>query len=168
MEKRSVVRARIGLLPSPLRRAVLAFFGPALDLPDDAKIWPLLREMLKQLHLFSPVHAVLFAALGPLIARTIPLSATCEPRMVHLARLILLTLYEVTGVPLLTLASGLAVRRYFRDPYTRHAATIALVMMMLTFVAINASALASFLKMDPRMSAFAVSVVRCAFGAPAP
>lgn len=137
--------------------------GPALDLPDDAKVRPLIVGTLKQAHLFAPFHALLFAALGGFLIRWVPVSAACEAQTAGLARLTLFSLYEILGVPLLTLAAGLASRKRFRDPYTAHAARVALVLMTLTFAGIAFSAAASFRRQDPRLRRFGVEVLRCAY-----
>ena len=163
MTSNSAIRARLERLPPFLRRAVSAVFGPALDLPDDAKAWPLIRDMLKQLHLFAPVHMVFFAALGLPVARLIPASAACDPKVVQLARITFLVLYEILGVPLLTMLSAFAVRRRFRDPYTRHSAKISLILLMTVFAGVLWSAAAAFMREDARMREFGVQVLRCAY-----
>lgn len=159
----SALRAKLDRLPPPAARAVRAVFGPALELPDDAKAWPLIRGMLGQVHLFAPVHMVVFAALGLAVARNIPLSAACDPKVLQLARLTVLVLYEILAVPLLTLLSAFAVRRRFRDPYTRHSAKVALVLLMTVFAAVISSGAAAFLREDARMRHFGGEVLRCAY-----
>ena len=119
--------------------------------------------LLKQLHLFAPVHAVLFAAFGAALLPRIPLSAACEPRILGLARLTALALYEIFGVPLLTLAAAFAVRRRFRDPAAARAARVALVLLMAVFAWTAYSAAAAFLRQDARLRGFGVEVLRCAY-----
>lgn len=168
MISNSALRARIDRLPSLPRRAARAALGPALDLPDDAKTGPLLLGVLKQLHLFAPVHALAFAVIGGVAMRRLPVSSACDPQIAGLARLSVFALYEILGVPLLTLAAAFAVRRRFRDPYTLHAARVALVLLTAVFAWIGWSAASSFLKEDARLRAFGVEVVRCAFDGTAP
>ena len=157
----SELRAKIDRMPPLARRAARAVIGPALELPDEAKAGPMLLRTLKQAHLFAPVHAVLFAALGAALLRRIPVSAGCEPGLAGLARLTLFTVYEILGVPLLTLAAAFAVRRRFRDPYTRHAARVALVLITAAFGGIAWSAAWSFRPWDARTRGFAVEILRC-------
>jgi hypothetical protein len=159
----STLRARLDRLPPFAARAVRAVFGPALELPDDAKAWPLIRDMLKQLHLFAPVHMVFLAALGLAVARLIPVSAACDPKVIQLARITFLVLYEILGVPLLTGLAAFAVRRRFRDPYTRHSAKVSLILLMTVFAGVLWSAAAAFMREDARMRDFGVQVLRCAY-----
>ena len=159
----SKLRANLDRLPPFAARAARAVFGPALDLPDDTKPWPLIREMLKQVHLFAPVHTVLFAVLGLPLARLIPVCAACDPKVVEVARLTFLVLYEVLAVPVLTLLSAFAVRRRFRDPYTRHSAKIALVLLMTVFAGVIWSAAAAFMRQDASLRGFGGEVLRCAY-----
>lgn len=163
MTRNSALRARLDRLPSLPRRAALALLGPALDLPDDARAGPLILGTLKQAHLFAPVHAVLFAALGAAFMGRIPVSAACEPQIAGLARMSLFALYEIIGVPLLTLAAAFAVRRRFRDPYAAHAARLALILLTAAFAGIAWSAAASYRAQDPRLRRFGVQVLRCAY-----
>ncbi|HEX4048414.1 MAG TPA: hypothetical protein VH309_11295 [Elusimicrobiota bacterium] len=159
----STLRERLDRLPPLPRRAARALIGPALDLPDDAKVGPLILGTLKQAYLFAPFHALLFAALGGVLIRWVPISAACEAQTAGLARLTLFALYEILGVPLLTLAAGFASRGRFRDPYAAHAARVALVLMTATFAAIACSAAASFRRQDPRLRRFGAEVLRCAY-----
>jgi hypothetical protein len=163
MTSNSALRAKLDRLQPTLASAARAVIGPALDLPDDAKSWPLIRETLKQLYLFAPVHAVLFATLGLPLARLVPVSAACDPKVIQMARLTFLVLYEVLAVPLLTLLSAFAVRRRFRDPYTRHSAKIALGLLMAVFAGVLWSAAASFMREDARLRGFGAEVLRCAY-----
>ena len=159
----SPLRARIDRLPSLPRRALRALLGPALDFPAGAGTQPIVWGILKQLHLFAPVHAVAFSVLGGFALRPLRVSPACDPQIAHLARLTIFALYEIAGVPLLTLAAAFAVRRRFRDPYTRHSARVALVLLMAVYAWIIWSAASGFLKQDARLRAFGGEVVRCAY-----
>jgi len=169
MPSNSKLRTAIDRLPPPLNLAGRAVFGPALDLPDGTKPWPIMLAATKQIHLFAPFHAILLTLLGALLARRIPLSASCDPRIATLARIIGLTLYTILGVPLLTLAASFAVRRRFRDPYTRHSAQVALVLLMTVFAAVAFSAAKAFMSQPARVKIFAGEVLRCGYdGTPPP
>jgi hypothetical protein len=169
MPSNSKLRISIDRLPAPLNVAVRAVFGPALDLPDGTKPWPMILTSLKQVHLFSPLHAIVLTFLGAALARRIPLSAACDPRIASLARIVWLTLYVILGMPLLTLAASFAVRRRFRDPYTSHSALVALVLLMTVFAAVAFSATKAFLAQPARVRTFAGEVLRCGYdGTPPP
>lgn len=119
--------------------------------------------LLRQFHLFAPVHMAVLVALGPLLARALPASASCEADMVGIARLTALLLYEVLAVPPLTLAAGLAARRRFRDPSARRVGTAALVLTMLVLAGADAYAVLAYFRQDPRVREFTVTVLKCAF-----
>jgi hypothetical protein len=168
MPRNSALRARIDRLPPPARRAVRAVLGPSLDLSDDVNAEALVIRLLKQLYLFAPVHAVAFAVLGGVLLRQLPLSPVCDPQIVQLARVTIFALYEIVGVPLLTLAAAFAVRRRFLDPYTLHAARVSLVLLMSVFAWILWSAASSFRAQSPALRAFGVEILRCAYDGTAP
>jgi hypothetical protein len=109
-----------------------------------------------------------FTVLCVAVVKLIPVSAACEPRMIQLARLTMLVLYEVAVVPPLTLISALSVRRFFRDPYSRHAADVSLVLLMALLFWILCRTAASFTGTGARMRGVAIEVLNCAYGPAAP
>ncbi|HXT01495.1 MAG TPA: hypothetical protein VN915_12535 [Elusimicrobiota bacterium] len=169
MTPNSVFRARIDRLPSLPRRAARAILGPSLDLPDGAHAEGIVVRIARQLHLFAPVHAVAFAVLGGVLLRQVPVSSACDPQVAQLARVTILALYEIAGVPLLTLAAAFAVRRRFRDPYTRHAARVSLALLLGAQAWILGSAAASYRRQNAELRTFGAEVLRCAYdGTPPP
>lgn len=163
MTPNSRLRARIDRLPALPRRVIRAVLGPGLDRPDDADGDVVVWRLARQLHLFAPVHAIAFAVLGGVLLRQIPLSPACDPQILGLARITILAAYEIGVVPLLTLASAFAVRRRFRDPYTRHAARVSLALQMAVFAWMFGSAVSSYRRQDARLRAFGAEILRCAY-----
>lgn len=169
MTSNSALRARIDRLPPLLRRAVRAVLGPSLDLPEGANVDAVVWRLLKQLHLFAPVHAVAFAVIGGVLLRRLPLSPACDPQVAQLARVTIFAIYEIAVVPLLSLASAFAVRRRFRDPYTRHAARVALVLLIAVQCWILCLAAGAYRAQTPGLRAFGGEILRCAYdGTPPP
>jgi hypothetical protein len=134
-----------------------------LDRPDDANGDVIVWRLVKQLHLFAPVHALAFSVVGGILLRQIPLSRECDPRILGLARITILVAYEVAVVPLLTLASAFAVRGRFRDAVTRHAALVSLILQMAVFAWMLGSAISSYRRQDERLRAFGAEILRCAY-----
>ena len=169
MTRNSALRARIDRLPPLPRRAARAVLGPSLDLPDGVDAEVIVWRLAKQLHLFAPVHAVAFAVLGGVALRRLPMSGACDAQIVQLARITILALYEIACVPLLTLAASFAVRGRFRDPYTRHAARVSLVLLMGVFAWMFGSAALSYRRQNAQLRAFGREILRCAYdGTPPP
>jgi hypothetical protein len=169
MTRNSALRDRIDRLPAPFKRAARVVLGPSLDLPDDTNPEALLRRLLKQLYLFSPVHALAFAVAGGMLVRRLPLSPACDPHVNQLARVTILLIYEIAAVPLLTAAAAFAVRRRFRDPYTRHAARVSFTLLMAVFAWLFFSAADSYRRQNDRLRTFGGEVLRCAYdGTPPP